>query len=156
VTVLIFAMLSLLTPYERAALYVSDIPKRQGAIEGIIEKYGLDKPVYVQYWNWLVGTKDRETGEIKGGVLRGNLGWSKTGKSPVSAVIARRLPATAELAIWAAVPMIGIGIWLGVISAIKHNKLPDQILRVFSIVGWSIPVFVFGLIVLLIFYGKLG
>ena len=49
VTILIFAMLSMLTPYERASLYVTDIPKRQGAIEGIIEKYGLDDPIHVQY-----------------------------------------------------------------------------------------------------------
>ncbi|MGD2164469.1 MAG: ABC transporter permease, partial [Anaerolineae bacterium] len=42
VTVLIFAMLSQLTAYERASLYVKDIPKRQGAMDEIIEKYGLD------------------------------------------------------------------------------------------------------------------
>ena len=42
VTILVFALLSLLTPYERASLYVTDIPKRQGAIDSIIEKYGLD------------------------------------------------------------------------------------------------------------------
>jgi peptide/nickel transport system permease protein len=155
VTTLIFAMLSLLTPYERASLYVQDIPKRQGAIDNIIKKYGLDDPVPVQYWHWMVGHKDQATGEIKGGVLRGDLGFSKVGKSTVMEVISRRLPATAELAIWAAVPMIGIGIWLGVLSAVNHNKLADQILRVFSIVGWSIPTFVFGLLVLMIFYAKL-
>ena len=156
VTVLIFAMLSLLTPYERASLYVTDIPKRQGAIDGIIEKYGLDDPVHIQYWYWMVGRKDPDTGEIKGGVLRGDLGFSKVGKSSVTEVIARRLPATAELALWSAAPMIGIGIWLGVLSAVNHNKIADQILRVFSIVGWSIPTFVFGLIVLLVFYARLG
>jgi peptide/nickel transport system permease protein len=155
VTMLIFMMLSLLTPYERAALYVQDVPKRQGALDGIIAKYGLDRPVYVQYWNWMVGQRDSETGEIIGGVLRGDLGFSKVGASSVAAVIGRRLPATAELAIWSAVPMIGIGIALGVVSAIHHNKPIDQVLRVFSIVGWSIPVFVFGLVVLMIFYAKL-
>jgi len=156
VTVLIFAMLSLLTPFERASLYVSDIPKRQGALELIIEKYGLDDPIPLQYWHWMVGQEDSETGEIKGGVLRGDLGWSKVGKGSVTEVIGRRLPATAELALWASIPMIGIGIWLGVLSAVNHNKLADQILRVFSIVGWSIPTFVFGLLVLMIFYAKLG
>jgi ABC-type dipeptide/oligopeptide/nickel transport system permease component len=48
VTMLIFLMPSMLTPYERPALYVTDIPKRQGAIDGIIEKYGLDEPIPVQ------------------------------------------------------------------------------------------------------------
>ena len=109
VTILIFALLSMLTPYERASLYVTDIPKRQGAIEGIIEKYGLDDPIYVQYYYWMVGRKDPDTGEIKGGVLRGDLGFSKVGKQPVAEVIGRKLPATAELALWAAIPMIGIG-----------------------------------------------
>jgi peptide/nickel transport system permease protein len=156
VTILIFSMLSLLTPYERAALYIQDIPKRQGAMDQIIKKYGLDDPIPVQYWYWLVGRKDADTGEIKGGVLRGDLGWSKVGKSSVIDVIKRRLPATAELAIWAAIPLIGIGIWLGVVSAVKHNKPTDQTLRVFSIVGWSIPTFVFGLVVLMIFYAQLG
>ena len=69
VTMLIFAMLSLLTPYERASLYVTDIPKRQGAIDGIIEKYGLDDPVHIQYWYWMVGRKDPDTGDIKARVL---------------------------------------------------------------------------------------
>jgi peptide/nickel transport system permease protein len=156
VTIFIFLMLSLLTPFERAALYVTDIPKRQGAIEGIIEKYGLNDPVYMQYYHWMVGRTDPDTGEIKGGVLRGDLGYSKTGKSSVTDVIGRRLPATIELAVWAAVPLIGMGIWLGVLSAIHHNKLLDQILRVFSIVGWSIPTFVFGLLLLMIFYARLG
>jgi peptide/nickel transport system permease protein len=146
----------MLTPYERASLYVHDIPKRQGAMEGIIKKYGLDDPVPVQYWRWMTGTKNSETGEMEGGVLRGNLGWSKTGKGTVWEVISRRLPATAELALWTAIPMVGIGIYLGIVSAVNHNKLIDQVLRVFSIVGWSIPVFVFGLIVLLFFYAKLG
>ncbi len=156
VTMLIFLMISMLTPYERAALYVQDVPKRQGAIDGIIKKYGLDDPIPVQYWNWMMGKTDPETGEIEGGILRGDLGWSKTGKSTVVEVIQRRMPATVEMAVWAAIPMIGIGIWLGVVSAVHHNKLLDQILRVFSIVGWSIPVFVFGLGVLMIFYARLG
>ncbi len=155
VTILVFTMLSLLTPYERASLYVSDIPKRQGAIEEIVEKYGLDDPIPVQYWHWMVGQKDETTGEIEGGILRGKFGYSKVGKSTVVEVIKRRLPATAELALWSAVPLIGISIWMGVIAATKHNKLTDQILRVAAIGGWSIPTFVFGLLVLMYFYAGL-
>lgn len=156
VTVLIFLMLSMLTPYERASLYVSDIPKRQGALEAIVEKYGLDEPIHVQYWQWMVGRKDEDSGEVDGGILRGDLGWSKVGKSSVSEVIGRRLPATAELALWSAVPLIGLSVWMGVIAAVNHNKLTDQVLRVFAITGWSIPTFVFGLLVLMIFYAQLG
>jgi peptide/nickel transport system permease protein len=156
VSILVFVMLSMLTPYERASLYVTDIPKRQGAIEGIIEKYGLNDPIPVQYYYWMVGRKDEDTGEISGGVLRGDLGWSKVGKSSVTEVIGRRLPATAELALWAAIPLIGLAVWMGVMAAVNHNKLGDQILRVTAITGWSIPTFVFGLLVLMIFYARLG
>lgn len=156
VTMFIFAMLSLLTPYERASLYVMDIPKKAGALDAIVKKYGLNDPVPVQYWHWMVGRKNIDTGEIEGGILRGSMGWSKTGKGWVWDVIGRRLPATAELALWASIPMVAIGIYFGVISAVNHNKWLDQFLRVFSIIGWSIPVFVFGLLVLMIFYGRLG
>jgi peptide/nickel transport system permease protein len=156
VTLLVFAMLALLSPYERVALYVQDIPKRQGAMDELIAKYGLDDPVYVQYWYWMVGKKDPQTGEIEGGVLRGDLGWSKVGRSSVGEVIARRLPATAELALWSIVPLIGLSVWMGVVAAVNHDKFTDQILRVFAIIGWSIPTFVFGLLVLMIFYAKLG
>lgn len=156
VTILIFTMLSLLTPYERASLYVMDIPKRPGAIDAIIAKYGLADPIPAQYARWMIGSEDKVTGKREGGVLFGDMGFSKVGKSSVKEVIARRLPATAELALWAGLPMIAIGIVLGVISAVNHNKIPDQILRVFSVVGWSIPTFVFGLLVLMFFYAKLG
>jgi peptide/nickel transport system permease protein len=156
VTILVFVMLSMLTPYERVALYVQDVPRRQGAMDDLIEKYGLNDPIPVQYWHWMVGQKDPVTGEVDGGILRGDLGWSHVGRSSVIDVIKRRLPATAELALWSAVPLIGLSIWMGVIAAVNHNKLSDQILRVFAITGWSIPTFVFGLLVLMIFYARLG
>jgi peptide/nickel transport system permease protein len=143
VTLLIFGMMSFLDPGQRASLYVQSIPKGAGELDEIIEKYGLDDPMYVQYFRWL------------NGVVHGDLGFSKTGKAPVVATIKRFIPASFELAIWAAVPLIWIGIWLGVKSALHHNKPIDQFLRVFAIVGWSFPTFVFGLLVLMIFYAKL-
>jgi peptide/nickel transport system permease protein len=156
ITILIFLMLSLLTPYERASLYVSEIPKREGAIEAIVAKYGLDDPIPQQYWRWMVGFKDPDTGEVEGGILRGDLGWSKTGKSTVVEVIKRRLPASAELSLWSAIPLIGLAIWMGIRAAVNQNKFVDQVLRIAAITGWSIPTFVFGLLLLLYFYSNLG
>jgi peptide/nickel transport system permease protein len=143
VTLLIFGMLQLLTPYERAALFVSDVPKRPGALDEIVEKYGLDDPVYQQYFRWI------------GNVLHGDLGFSQRGKRPVIEAILHFLPATVELTMWSAVPLVYVGLQLGVLSALHHNSLIDHVNRVFSIVGWSFPVFVFGLLVLMIFYAKL-
>ncbi|MGD9147906.1 MAG: ABC transporter permease, partial [Anaerolineae bacterium] len=155
VTILIFALLQLLSPVERSALYVQSIPHNDAAIDAIIAKYGLDDPFHVQYWHWLVGRKDSVTGEMVGGVLRGDLGYSRTGRQMVVDLIKQRLPATVELALWSCIPIIGGGIALGVVAAIYHNKFADQSIRVFATLGWSFPTFVFGLLVLLIFYAKL-
>lgn len=156
VTVLIFAMLQLLTPVERSALYVRDIPHTEGALDAIIRRYGLDDPMPVQYLRWLVGRIDPETGNRVGGVLRGDFGFSRTGRMPVIDLIKHRLPASAELALWSVIPIIGVGVWMGVVAAVHHNKLIDQVLRVFAIVGWSFPTFVFALLLLLFFYAKTG
>ena len=155
VTVLIFAMLQTMGPVERSALYIRDIPKTEGQIQGVIRRYGLDKPFWVQYYNWMVGLEDPETGERVGGILRGDLGFSRTGREPVIDLLKRRFPATFELALWSAAPIVLIGIWMGIQAAINHNKFIDQVSRVFSILGYSFPTFVFGLLVLMIFYANL-
>jgi len=154
VTVLIFLMLQFLGPTQRSALYIRDIPRNERVLEGVIRKYGLDKPFYVQYWRWLVGVKD-ENGKREGGILFGNFGYSRTASEPVVDIIKRRFPATFELALWSVLPVILGGVILGVISAVNHNKFIDQLARVFSILGWSFPTFVFGLLVLMIFYAQL-
>lgn len=156
VSLLIFSMMQLMSPTERSALYVADFPKTEGAIEGIIARYGLDDPLPVQYWHWLVGQEDPVTGETVGGILRGDFGYSRTGREPVMDMLRRRLPVSAELAIWSALPIVAVGIWLGIQAALNHNKFIDQAARVFAILGYSFPTFVFGLLVLLIFYAKLG
>jgi peptide/nickel transport system permease protein len=156
VTLLIFAMLQALSPIERSALYVRDIPHSDAAVEGIIKRYGLDQPIYVQYWRWLVGQRDPQTGDWMGGVLRGDLGWSRVGSQPVISLIKQRFPATLELTLFAIVPVVYVGIWLGVQAAVHHDGIFDQIARVFSIIGYSFPSFVFGLLMLMIFYANLG
>ena len=155
VTILIFGMMQLLSPVERTALYLKDFPKNDKAIEGLIKRYGFDKPVYVQYWNWLMGVENPTTGEREGGILHGDFWYSRSSSMPVSELISRRFPNTVDLALWAMAPMILIGIWLGVQAAVHQNTWIDQGLRIFSIVGTSFPTFVCGLLVLMIFYAKL-
>jgi peptide/nickel transport system permease protein len=156
VTVLIFLMLSFLSPSERAALYVRDIPKNESMMTGIIKRYGLADPMPVQYWHWLVGRKDPVSGQTIGGILRGDFGYSRSGNQMVIDIIKRRFPATIELTLYSIIPIIGIGIWLGIVAAVNHNKPIDQFARIFSIVGYSFPSFVFGLLVLMFFYVQLG
>jgi len=156
VTVIIFGMLQFLGPVERSALYVKDFPKNENQIRGIIRKYGLDRPIYEQYWRWLTGIKDPVTGNRQGGIVFGDFGYSRTGSQPVIDMIKTRFPNTLDLAIWTVFPMLSVGIWLGVQAAVHQNGFIDQAARVFSIVGTSFPTFVFGLLVLILFYGQLG
>ncbi len=91
VTVLIFGMLQFLTPIQRSALYIRSEPKTDKAVEGVIRQYGLDKPLYVQYWNWLVGVVD-DNGERKGGILFGDFGYSRVASQPVADLIRTASP----------------------------------------------------------------
>lgn len=143
ISIMVFGMLQLLDPAERAALYVTSIPRTASALNDIIQRYGLNQPVYVQYWNWLKS------------VLSGDLGWSKTAQMPVLTAIETYFPATLELTLWAFVPIIVGGVWMGVQAAIHQDTFIDQLARVFSIIGYSFPTFVFGLLVLMLFYANL-
>lgn len=156
VTVIIFGMLQFLGPVERSALYVRDFPKNDKQIQGIITRYGLDKPIYTQYWLWLVGHVDSITGQRKGGILYGDFGYSRTASQEVIDLIKDRFPNTLDLTLWAVFPMLSVGIWLGVQAAVHQNGFVDQAARIFAIVGTSFPTFVFGLLVLMLFYAKLG
>ena len=155
VTILIFGMLQFLSPIERSALYIRDIPKNDRAVQGVITQYGLDKPLYVQYWKWMFGVTDPKTGARKGGILYGDFGYSRVASQPVADLIKNRFPNTLDLTLWAIAPVILVGIWLGVQAAVHQNGLIDQAARMFSIVGTSFPSFVFGLLVLMIFYANL-
>lgn len=141
VTALLFSIIQFLSPDMRAALYIKD-PRQMAHLDQIIHKYGLDKPVPVQYAIWLKG------------VLRGDLGYSETAKMPVSEAIAAFFPATAELAIAAFFPTLIFGVLFGVLSAVYKDRWFDQLMRFVAITGYSLPSFVFGLFLLMIFYGE--
>ena len=153
VTVLIFAMLQFLTPVERSALYLRDFPRNDAQMNAIIKAYGLDQPIYIQYWRWLVGRE--VNGERKGGIIFGDFGYSRTASQPVVDLIRNRFPNTLDLTLWAVAPVILVGIWLGVQAAVHQNGFIDQAARIFSIIGTSFPTFVFGLLMLMIFYATL-
>lgn len=155
VTALIFGMLQFLSPAERSALYVRDIPHNANALEGIIKRYGLDDPIPVQYWHWLVGRKDPNSGQIVGGILRGDFGYSRSASQPVIDLLKRRFPATVELTMYTILPILFIGVYFGVLAARNYNKFADQLARVLSILGFSLPSFVLGLLLLMFFYANL-
>ncbi len=143
VTVLIFALLQFLDPAIRAGAFITN-PNQLKAIDAIIRKYGLDQPIHVQYWTWL-----RE-------VFHGNLGWSQTARLPVSDAIVAFFPSTLELTLIAFVPTMLLGVWLGTAAAVNRDKIIDHLSRVFSISARSLPSFVWGLLILMLFYGRVN
>ena len=143
VTLAIVLLMQLLSPTERAATFVTS-PAQLKNIEAIVKEYGLDKPWYDQYWRWL-----KEA-------AHGNLGYSQVASTTVVKAIETRFPRTMTLALAALFPIVGVGIWLGTAAALNRDKVVDQISRVVAIVGWSLPTFVLGIWLLVIFYGGLG
>ena len=147
VTLIIFGMMQLLGPDKLLAAYVNPNvfdKMTEEELEALKEKYGLNDPMMVRYAKWL------------NGVLHGDLGWSVVGKTYVKDALLERIPYTAELALYAVFPVVGVGIWLGIIAAVNRDKFIDHAIRIFAVVGWSFPDFVFGLFILMVFYGWLG
>ncbi|MBE3573980.1 MAG: ABC transporter permease [Firmicutes bacterium] len=144
-TLLIFIFMQFLSPYQLVSTYVrSPEELRHADLDTLVKKYHLDAPFYERYFDWV------------GNILHGNLGWSATSNDWVAHSIAARFPATLELAIYAAIPMALGGIWLGTVAAVNHNRFWDHVTRIFAIIGWSLPTFVFGLVFLMVFYVWLG
>lgn len=140
VSILIFALLQLFSPVERASLFITN-PNQYSNLPEVISKYGLDQPVWVQYINWM------------GQIFQGNLGWSRVVSQPVTSAIASFLPATLELALFATPLIILGGIFLGSKAAANKDKTIDHITRFGAILGWSLPSFWLGLLLLMVFYG---
>lgn len=147
VTIIVFSMMQILGPDKLLSAYVDPNKAEKLTIkelEMLKERYGLNDPLVIRYGKWI------------GNTLQGDLGWSQVGRAPVLDSIVSRFPYTIELAIYSVIPIIGIGIWLGVLAAVKHNSFIDQFVRIFAIVGWSFPDYVFALLIILVFYSWLG
>jgi peptide/nickel transport system permease protein len=113
-------------------------------LEELREALGLNQPIFVRYGIWLWG------------LLQGNFGYTLTGGVPISDLLARRLPATLELAAVALVLSTVFGSILGIISALKRGSATDNTLTVVGMVGVSIPEFFFGLVAITVFALNLG
>jgi peptide/nickel transport system permease protein len=92
-------------------------------------KLGLDKPIIVQYGEWMLG------------VLRGRAGVSLYHGNSVTGELWAAIPVSAELAVLGVLLSLIIGLPLGLISAVKHDSISDQVSRVVSVLGISIPNF---------------
>jgi peptide/nickel transport system permease protein len=108
------------------------------------EKWGFDKPLYIQYLTYL------------GNLLRGDMGVSIKTKNPVLEDIFQFLPATIELATSSIIVGLILGVGFGVISAVWKNSFLDYGVRFIAMIGVSFPVFLLALVALSVFHAQLG
>ncbi|HYH37672.1 MAG TPA: ABC transporter permease [Azospirillum sp.] len=109
------------------------------ALAALRERLGLDRPLAVQYLDFV------------GGVLRGDFGTSLTTGRSVVAEVAAVLPYTLDLTLSALAIGVLLGVPLGILAAVRRNAWPDYVTRVLSLVGLSFPAFVSGILLLLAF-----
>jgi peptide/nickel transport system permease protein len=113
-------------------------------IERARKELHLDQPIYIQLGYYLLD------------FIRGNWGVSWRTKSPVLDDLLSALPATLELIIFAFSIAAVLGILLGIAAALRRNRMTDSVIRIFSVLGASMPVFWLALIILLVFSSWLG
>lgn len=147
-TVVVFSLIHLV-PGDAALVILGNDYTPEGA-QQLRTQLGLDRPLYVQYLDWI------------GNVLQGNLGNSiypfggiKFQGDPVAKIIIDRLPTTLTLTFGTMALSILLALPIGMITAIKRNSATDSILRIVSMIGISMPVFWFGLLLILVFAVRL-
>jgi peptide/nickel transport system permease protein len=142
VSVVCFSLINLI-PGDPAAVILGPEASEQ-AKEQMSERLGLDKPIVVQYVDWL------------GGVLHGDLGESLVDGTPVSQLILQRLPVTLELALGTFLVSLTIAVVAGILSASNRGTWVDYVSTGFALGGISIPHFWLGMMFIIIFAVNLG
>ena len=142
VAVFVFLLLRL-TPGDPAAVIAGDSATTE-QIERIRESLGLNRPLLAQFGIWI------------GSVLRGDLGESFFFRMPVTQLIAQRIEPTLALALCTIVLAVAVAVPLGVLAAWRHGGWIDRALMGFSTLGFSIPVFVLGYLLIWLVSMHLG
>ncbi len=139
VTVLTFLFIRLIPGDAIAARLGTSTALSPEQLASLRAYFGLDQPLYQQYWTWLTS------------LLRGDLGYSiRTGR-PVLVEITERLPATLELAAAATLIAVAIGLPLGLLSAMRPRSRADVIARIGGLIGLSLPSFWLGTLIIVFF-----
>lgn len=144
VSLLVF-MIMHITPGDPVELMMSQAGSvTEEEVQAIRAEYGLDKPIYTQYYSFVTRA------------VRGDLGTSFVHRRPVLDVIAERVPATVELTLLALIVSLLIAIPLGVLSAVKHTSILDKAASVIALFGVSMPGFWLGIVLIIVFGAQLG
>jgi peptide/nickel transport system permease protein len=136
---LVFAFLHLLPGDPVMIILGSERSVQPEQLAAVRHTLGLDRPVPVQYANWLLQ------------LVRLELGTSLVDNSPVRATIGERFPRTLELVVAATLLAVVVAVPMGVVAALRRNRAPDLLLSGASALGISLPVYVTGLLLVLFF-----
>lgn len=142
VTIMVFSLLHLL-PGDPATVILGQ-EATQEAIDAMRLELGLNKPLIVQYFDWLSK------------IVQGDFGRSLIDRTPVSKLILQRLPATMELTLGAFLVAVIIAFPAGILSAIRPGKWIDHFCTALALGGLSIPHFWLGMMFIIVFAVKLG
>jgi peptide/nickel transport system permease protein len=149
VTFVLFFLLLQMPLEQRAEIYMPELrpntteAQRARIVQGIIERYGLDEPIPVQYVTWLRG------------LVAGEWGFSPSWNQPVLEGLVQRTPASIELALAAMIPSIVLALSLGSLASRHYGRLPDHVVRAAAFVGWAFPSFILGLMLMNVLYAWL-
>ena len=130
-------------PADPAAV-AAGIDARPEQVEAMRKQLGLDRPLLVQFWDYMKG------------LMRGDLGRSIRTRRPVLEDLKIYFPATLELALSSVIAIVFFGIPLGVIAAVNFNRWPDYAIRLFVAIAMGVPAFALGLALQLVFAKGLG
>ena len=142
VVTLVFFVFQLI-PGDPARMYAGD-EVSQEEVEAVRVELGLDRPVLVQYASYL------------GNLVQGDLGKSFSYRQPVLTMIQRRFWNTVQLSLGAILLASLLGLIMGTVAAVNHNRFGDHVLSVISLLGISIPNFWLGLLMMYLFSVQLG
>jgi peptide/nickel transport system permease protein len=129
VTVVTFALTNLVPGDPIAAALGEGAASNPATVAAYVDKYGLDQPLPVQYATYV------------GNLFQGDMGTSLRTRQPVAEDLLKAVPATVEVALGSIIVSLAVGIALGSIAAYRRGRISDQVVRVVSLIGLSVPTF---------------
>ncbi|OYY42770.1 MAG: ABC transporter substrate-binding protein [Rhodospirillales bacterium 24-66-33] len=138
ISIVLFSLLAMAPgdPFDELATNPAVPPEVRAALRA---KFGLDDPVWMRYWHWLIA------------LLQGDWGFSFVSRMDVSTLIMQRLPVTLVVIGASQILAIAVAIPVGVLAATRPYSLFDQIANTFAFIGFSLPTFFTGLVLILVF-----
>jgi dipeptide transport system permease protein len=143
ITIVAFAFVRVL-PGDPVLLIAGERGVSAERYEMLLVQFGYDRPIWEQYWNYLIG------------IFQGDFGTSISTKRPVIRDFMTLFPATLELSFCAALFAVLIGVPAGILAAVRRGSIFDQLTMGTALVGYSMPIFWLGLLLIILFSGVLG